>query len=266
MPIRAVLFDLGDTLWHFPSFPERAVAAAAAGARIEELLRAWGLCAGVACEALADAIRDAQWQATLDAEQSHGRSPHFPTVVRERARAHGLALDDEQAEAVWDAWNLGGAFYGRAVFPDSAPTLTELRRRGFRIGAVTNRALGGRRFVEELRESGLLEFFETLAISCDDGWLKPHPALFRRALEDLRVAPAEAVMVGDQLRADVMGAKAMGMVAVWKRPPGWERQEHAALADGTPALPEYTVDDVGELLDLPILARAAAPTVRRSGE
>jgi putative hydrolase of the HAD superfamily len=265
MAIRAVLFDLGDTLWHFPNFPDRAVATSESGARIERLLRAWDLCDGVACDALADAIRDAQWQATLDAEESHGRSPHFPTVVQERAEAAGLALSDEQAEAVWDAWNLGGAFYGRVVFPDSAPTLAELRRRGFIVGAVTNRALGGRRFAEELRESGLLEYFETLAISCDDGWLKPHPSLFRRALEDLRVKPAEAVMVGDQLRADVMGAKALGMVAVWKRPPGWERQEPAALADGTPALPDYAVDRVVELLDLPILADADAPAVPKSG-
>lgn len=262
MTVRAVLFDLGDTLWHFPNFPDSAIANAASGRRLEERLRAWDLCDGVACEDLAAAVREAQWRATVAAEGSHGRSPHFPSVVREAAAAHGLMLTDAQAEALWDAWNLGGAFYGRVVFPDSVATLAELRHRGIRVGAVTNRALGGRRFVDELRESGLLEFFETLAISCDDGWLKPHPALFRRALDDLRVAPAEAAMVGDQLRADVMGAKAIGMIAIWKRPPGWEQQPPARLPDSTPALPDYTIDDIGELLDLPIVA---VPEARRDG-
>ena len=182
--------------------------------------------------------------------------------MRRRAR---LGPDRRAGGGTLGRLEPGGGFYGRAIFEDSAPTLAELRRRGFRLGVVTNRALGGRRFAEEMVESGLLDYFETLAISCDHGWLKPHPALFQRALEDLRVPPEEAVMVGDQLRADVMGAKALGMVAVWKRPPNWERQQPAALPDGTPALPDYTIDAVAELLDLPILAEAGADSGRTSG-
>ena len=252
MLVRAVLFDLGDTLWHFPNFPDDATVLAALSERIERQLDAWGLCEGVACQELAAAIRQANWEQTLAAEQSHGRSPDFPALVRDCAARQGVDLSAEQAAALWDAWNLGGAFYGRVVFPDSVPTLEELRRRGFKVGAVTNRSLGGRRFADELRESGMLHLFDTLAISCDDGWLKPHPALFRRALDDLRVSPDQTVMVGDQLRADVMGAKSLGMIAVWKRPPG-RTQEVATLPDGRPATPDYTIDQIGELLDLPIL-------------
>lgn len=252
MPIRAVLFDLGDTLWHFPNFPDDATVTGASARRVERLLQEWGLCDGVACDELAASIRREQWQQTLEAESTHGRSPDFAAVVQACAAQAGVAIDRAQGEALWDAWNLGGAFFGRVVFPDSIPTLRELRRRGFAIGAVTNRALGGRRFADELRESGMIDLFDALAISCDDGWLKPHPALFRRALEELRVPPEEAVMVGDQLRADVMGAKALGMAAVWKRPPG-RAQEPAHLPDGAPAVPDYTIDHPGELLALPIL-------------
>ena len=253
MPIRAVLFDLGDTLWHFPSFPDLTTMTAASAERVEARLRAWELCDGVACADLAETIRRAAWEQTEAAERSHGRSPDFPALVRQCAMAAGVTLDAAQSAALWDAWNLGGEFLGRVIFPDSIPTLQELRRRGYKVGAVTNRALGGRRFADELRASGMLDCFDTLAISCDDGWLKPHPALFRRALDDLRVAPQEAVMVGDNLRADVMGAKALGMIAVWKRPPGGEQQP-AALPDGTVAYPDYTIDHPGELLRLPIVS------------
>jgi FMN phosphatase YigB (HAD superfamily) len=254
MAVYAVLFDLGDTLWHFPTFPSDATVTAALAGRVERQLRDWDLCEGVDCTALALAVRQDMWQATREAEHGHGRHPDFPALVRRHAAEHGAHLSAARAEALWDAWHLGGDYLGRAVFPDALSTLAELRRRGFRLGAVTNRSHGGRRFVDELRESGFLEYFETLAISCDDGWLKPHPALFQRALDDLRIGPAEAVMVGDQLRADVMGAKALGMVAVWKRARGWDQQQPVMLPDGTLALPDYTIDQVGELLALPILA------------
>jgi putative hydrolase of the HAD superfamily len=252
--VRAVLFDLGDTLWHFPTFPSDATVTAGLAERVERQLRAWDLCDGVDCTALALAVRGDMWQATREAEHGQGRNPDFPALVQRHAAEHGAHLSTEQATELWDAWHLGGAYLGRAIFPDAMPTLTELRRRGFRLGAVTNRSHGGRRFVDELRESGFLEFFEVLAISCDDGWLKPHPALFQRALDDLGVAPVEAVMVGDQLRADVMGAKALGMIAVWKRARGWDQQQPVALPDGALAHPDYTIDRVSELLDLPILA------------
>jgi len=255
MPIHAVLFDLGDTLWHFPNFPDEPTMTAASARRLQACLDSWGLGALADPVALASCIRTRAIASTQDAEFSHGRSPDFVDVASACAHAAGLALSREQGAALWDAWNLGGRFFGRVIFPDTISTLEELRRRGFRLGAVTNRSLGGERFTEELRESGLLRFFETLAVSCDDGWLKPHPALFQRALDDLGVAAADAVMVGDNLRADVMGAQALGMVTVWKRPPGAELSPHA-LPNGQLAHPDYVIDAPGELLALPILQAA----------
>jgi FMN phosphatase YigB (HAD superfamily) len=65
---------------------------------------------------------------------------------------------------------------------------------------------------------GLLRLFEpqTIAISADLGYRKPHPAIFRYALEGLRRAPHETAMVGDKLYADVQGARQLGMYAIWR--------------------------------------------------
>lgn len=265
MPIRAVLFDLGDTLWHFPNFPDDANVRRALTERVARGLAAFNVSEGVACEPLTLAVRAAMWEATREAEHSHGRSPDFPALVRERAAEHGVALTAGQAETLWDAWHLGGAYLGRTLFPDSITTLAELRRRGYRLGCVTNRPHGGERFIEELRESGLLDLFEALAVSCDDGWLKPNPTLFRLALDELAVAADEAVMVGDDLRADVMGAKVLGMVAVWKRPPGAELRP-VALPNGTPVQPDYVIDAPGELLTLPLLGGTAGTGQEVRGE
>jgi FMN phosphatase YigB (HAD superfamily) len=62
-------------------------------------------------------------------------------------------------------------------------------------------------------------------------------------------------MVGDNMRADVEGAKALGMTAVWRRPPPGEPVE--ATEDEPevtgPVRPDYTVLAIGELLELPVL-------------
>jgi FMN phosphatase YigB (HAD superfamily) len=249
--IRAVLFDLGDTLWDFPNMPPAEVRLARSAEKVEALLRSWNLCDGVDCAALARAIQEADWRQTTEAYHSHLRSPHFPTLVREAAADHGVRLSAEQALELWHASNVGGEFLGRRVFPDSVPTLRSLKARGYRLGTVTNRSLGGPPFMEELRRHGMADLFETFAISCDDGWLKPAPALYRKALAELDVRPEETVMVGDSLRADVAGAQALGMIAVWKRP-SRPASEESVLPDGTPIRPDYVIDHPGELLHLPL--------------
>ena len=44
---------------------------------------------------------------------------------------------------------------------------------------------------------------------------KPDPAIFQRALAVLRVSAQQAVLVGEDLQADIAGAQAVGMRAVW---------------------------------------------------
>jgi FMN phosphatase YigB (HAD superfamily) len=108
---------------------------------------------------------------------------------------------------------------------------------------VTNRSFGGPRFVEEVRALGLLEHFGTLAISCDLGYMKPHPRIFEHALEHLGIAPGDAVMVGDSIRADVVGSQALGMTAIWRR-----HLEARDQIDG--AKPDFVVDDLREIPSL----------------
>src|SRR3990172_4674974 len=199
MTIRAVLFDLGDTLWHFPEMPPFEVIRNETVRRVSDLLRAWGVDPTGDLLFLGRDIRIAVERAVEEAYNGDCVSPHFPTVAREAAAAKGVVISDEQAIELWHTWNLGGVFLGRTLFPDVIPTFEWLRERGYRIGSVTNRALGGEPFRHELGHFGLLDYFEVLSISCDVGYMKPHAAIFEHALEALGVAPEETVMVGDSL-------------------------------------------------------------------
>jgi putative hydrolase of the HAD superfamily len=256
--ITTVLFDFGDTLWHFPNMPPHIVIREETVRRINALLRTWDIDPEGGLLFLGRDIRLAVERVTEEAYRTDWVSPDYLDVCAEVAGSFGLRLTEEQTLELWDAWNLGGQFFGRTLFPDALDTLRWLKERGFKLGAVTDRAFGGPRFMAELSEYGLDELFGVVTISSDVGYLKPHPKIFQHALEALRVGVEETMMVGDSLRSDVAGAKNMGMVAVWKRPPLDEPTE--AGSDKPDVVSEsaadYAIDNLWELTELPILNHA----------
>ncbi len=248
------MFDLGDTLWHFPNMPPADVIRGETVRRISQLLAGWGY-------EITDERRFLGRDIRLAVEEETGRAfhgdcvdPGYPELCRRVAARHGIEIIREQGAELWEAWNLGGAFLGRVLFPDVLEALFWLRDRGYRLGAVTNRGYSGPRFHEEMRELGLTDLFEALVISCDVGYMKPHPRIFQCALEAMGVEAEETVMVGDNLRADVEGAKTLGMTAVWRRPPLGEPVEETEDEPEVtgPLAPDYVIDSIGEIKELPL--------------
>lgn len=256
--IEAVLFDLGDTIWHFPNMPPHIEVREETVRRINEVLRRWGIVPEGNLIFLGRDIRFAIEQETELAYRTNYMSPNYVVLCREAAQRLGLPISQQEAEELWDAWNLGGQFFGRTLFPDVHDTMGWLQEQGFKLGAVTDRAFGGPRFLAEMEEYGVSQYFQVVSISSEVGYVKPHPKIFQHALDALGVSPEEAVMVGDSLRCDVAGAKNMGMVAVWKRPPLDEPTEIGT--DKTDVVgeidPDYTIDDLWELTKIPILNHA----------
>ncbi|MBI2165901.1 MAG: HAD family hydrolase [Chloroflexi bacterium] len=83
-----------------------------------------------------------------------------------------------------------------------------------------------------------------IVVSSEEGQAyKPHPSLFQTVLERLGVSPAEALMVGDTLDEDVLGAQSSGMRAVWVNRQG------KARAEGQP-VPDFQIADLRQLLPL----------------
>jgi putative hydrolase of the HAD superfamily len=95
------------------------------------------------------------------------------------------------------------------LFEDVLPVLDELRTSALRIGLVSN---GIRDLTEFVAHHGL--DVDAIVDSRSHGRVKPHPTIFRAALDLLGIAPEEAVMVGDSLEEDVEGARALGMRAI----------------------------------------------------
>ena len=97
---------------------------------------------------------------------------------------------------------------------DAIPSLQSLRRMGYRLAAISNAAddANTQVLVDKLGARPYLEF---VLSSAEHGTRKPNPKIFRFALEKLGVSADRAVMVGDTLGADILGARNSGIFAIW---------------------------------------------------
>jgi len=95
--------------------------------------------------------------------------------------------------------------------PELPETLETLRAKGYRLGVLSNRQ---KNFDSVLEKIGLLPYFEITMAAGEVGVWKPAPEVFHAALRKMNLVPEEAVYVGDNYYADVVGARAAGMFPV----------------------------------------------------
>jgi len=150
-----------------------------------------------------------------------GPGPEYSVDV-ERARARrerlvgaiveGVGVCEADYEACQTA--VSEAFVGRRFFglyPEVPEVLTWLTSRGYRLGIISN---WEPRLDALCRSHGLDEYLDFVLASEAEGFAKPGPHLFRRALERAEVEPGRAVHVGDSFEHDVLGATAVGIRAI----------------------------------------------------
>ncbi len=98
------------------------------------------------------------------------------------------------------------------AFDEVPGVLERLRRAGARLVVVSNWDVS---LHAVLRDTGLDGLVDAVLTSAEEGVAKPDPELFRRALAVAGdVAPADALHAGDDLDADIAGARAAGIPAV----------------------------------------------------
>lgn len=256
--IRAILFDLGNTLWERTDADalqrEERAADLTAGAVLRGLLSTQGSIPPDWDDfTRGHTLRErffAGVYAAHDADPQ--REPVWADLAMRVLRGLGYAEADERwGSILYEAVRVR-SLRSRVLFPDALTTLATLAGRGYALGVVTDRAFGGSVFLADLREMDLAPCFapEAIAVSADLGYRKPHPAMFLHAAHALGIAPDQCAMVGDSLRADIAGAKSLGMFAIWRPYPNRDEAE-ARLADLTDRpKPDATIATTADLLDL----------------
>ena len=196
MKLRAVLFDAAETL-----FTTRGSVGELYGA----VAREYGSTADNA-DIQAAFIREFRHSGPLT---TRGEKQWWSDVVHRVFTEVGMVQDfDAFFVRVYDQFRDSR---GWLLFPETREVLAELQGRGFRLGIISN---FDSRVYTVLRSLDIHSFFNTITISSETGYAKPHPGIFLAAMDALGIPAARILLVGDSLMDDVQAGQLSGMNAV----------------------------------------------------
>lgn len=232
MPIKAVLFDMFDTLMLIEK--EHAFYNPAVKSMHQYIVKNG---VPVTFPAFRDAYikaRDLLYEeADLKMEE-----PHFNLRVKNALQNLGYTKE-AQTEIIQGATNaFSQEFMNFVRIDNDAKTVLNELYRNYRLGIVSNFAIP--ECVEQLLDrEKLSQLFEVIVISGAVNKRKPNPEIFELALQKMQLDASDVAFVGDTVDADVKGARSIGMKSIYiDRRPQKELDEHP---------PDYKIKSLNEL-------------------
>ena len=209
--IKAVIFDLDNTLYNFDAANEFGIRALAA---YTEPVFGWDY---PRMKDLYEESREKLTERMGDVGSAHNRLLRFQNLLEEKKLPlHPHAL--EMAKAYWR-----GVLDNMAPSPGAREIMEELRRMGVRIGLGTD--MTAYMQYEKLIRLGLMEYMDFIVSSEEAGTDKPGNAFFMLCARKAGCLPGECLFIGDNIVRDYGGAAAAGMQARWFIPP-WKQKNH----------------------------------------
>ena len=210
--VTTVLFDYGHTLMDFTR-PQRLLMEAyhRINQRLEEELEAEVPSAARLLVEVSERVDDEIGRSYRGGAE---QEVDIASLYEDALSALGMHLTPETVtwvvEHEQDAW-----LNGIAASPHAIPVLEELKRRGFRLGIVSNAAFPPQSMRNQLESLELSQYFDATVYSSEIGVRKPNRAIYESCLEKLGGANGgRVVFVGDRLREDVVGPRKLGFDAV----------------------------------------------------
>lgn len=241
--IRAVIFDLGHTIWDIG--PDTSGLLEAAYVEFHAHLRAAGRGPLPPPHVIQRAVstelaKDAE---SYFANGSELSQPQTHTWVARALAKLGLAAEDGLVRRLTPP--LFATETARLlVAPGTIDAVLVLRNAGLYLGCVTNTLASGETIEAMLTLHGLRDVMDVVVVSSEEGLRKPHPRLFEAAVSGVSCEPGETVFVGDSPYHDIAGAKAIGMLAVQTT----QYVSRAAVPGAPP--PDATISHLRDLLPL----------------
>jgi putative hydrolase of the HAD superfamily len=199
--IRAVLFDWGDTLMQWTwdeALVEASHQAGLAAIGREDL-------------SITEHFRE-RFEPLFDVPGTM-EEIEYPGFVRGILGDFGIEVSDGELNAFLEAEHAAWA-PARALGGTTLALLDALRAREIKTGLVSNAFDPGWLLRRDLDQMEVGERLDAVVFSSEVGKRKPHPDIFKHALDDLDVVPEHAIFVGDRLYEDVRGAGELGMTTV----------------------------------------------------
>lgn len=121
-------------------------------------------------------------------------------------------------------------------------TLESIRKKGYRIGVISNSILYDEVMINCFKEVGLAKYIDVFTFSYYLKTSKPKKEIFETALARMSVDAKEAIMVGDNLQSDIESTQKLGLTGIWFN-------KNSVLND-TDIKPDKEISKLRELVDL----------------
>jgi putative hydrolase of the HAD superfamily len=205
--VDAVLFDYGRTLVTF-AYPTEALLAV-----LERFRPRIELASGAPAPAAAALLRDVLMPLEEHIESPGESEVAYADVYRAAWSRAGLDLPDELLHGILDAeqqcWD-----QAVRVDPDALQVLEWLGEQGIKRAVCSNAPFPPEMMQRQVTSNGVGQLLDAVLFSSQFGRRKPAPEIYRAALEAVGVAAGRALFVGDRVREDYEGPRAVGMRAV----------------------------------------------------
>jgi HAD superfamily hydrolase (TIGR01509 family) len=247
--LRAVIFDLGDTLW--PLQYETVIWPRVRELMVEEFGRLRGEDEQTAGESV-DSLRGAIGRTLADTFLGEGYDQlHFQHYVERALEKVGLE-GEEIAPAVCHAFYMAEHRHEDvAADAQTIEMLATIRELGLPVGLVSNTFAPGHFHQLALNRCGAAAHIDVPVYSTDMGFRKPDPRIYQHCLDLLGVEAKDVVFVGDRLREDVRGPQSLGMKAILYRRYRQEEPREDIKPDSTAETPIDVIHAVKGLLEQP---------------
>lgn len=239
--IRGLIFDLGSTLIRFDGDWDQA---RSDGIRsMLQQLRQEGI--DLEDEAFADAFIEELKASYAERETNHVEQRTSSLLRKIMAQFGYSEVSDDMMKRALAKLYAEGEKYWRPM-PGVHDVLDDLRREGFKLGIISN--AGDDDNVQRLVDNAEVRtYFEPIVVSAAVGIRKPAERIFEMVLEEWGFAPQEVVMVGDTLRADILGAQWAGLHHIWLTA---DADSESNRADVKRIIPEAVAE---QITDVPAL-------------
>jgi putative hydrolase of the HAD superfamily len=210
--IKAVLFDLGETILNFGKV--NATRLFREGARLSyDYLKSCGQSVGnfeYYCWRNLIALRIRNIISNITKKDFNSSA-----FLRRIGTKKGIKLNGQQ----WR--HFAGLWYEplrkiATTEPDIKQTLTALKNAGLKLGIVSNTFVNRHSLEKHLEQVGILDFFAVRLYSYEFDFRKPNPQMFKAAAEKIGEATQNILFIGDRIDKDIKPAKKLGMQAVLK--------------------------------------------------
>jgi HAD superfamily hydrolase (TIGR01509 family) len=224
MQIKAVLFDMFDTLIMIDKnyeFYNPAIA------RMHKFLSGKGI--NVSYEQFKEAYLKARDALYVKAE-ANLEEPHFKVRIHDALKLLGYNYAASSPQVEGATAEFCDEFMKHVFIDQHAKTVLNSLHGKYKLGIISNFAIP-ECIYKLLKINGLNELFDLVIISGEVNKRKPSPDIFKSVLKMLNISAEQAVFVGDTADADVAGANAVGMKAIYLK-----RRLEEGLQDVYPTL------------------------------